>query len=158
MRTNAPLRPILTRGAHTHTHPDIKSPDWGDTSPRAQIRLVISFSFPRCADTVWGGLCSVRVLVVPMIAKRLFLQMFEAQKNEEKEKKKLSRRCPAAGYTIYSCRGGRKLFAESRREFVMMVMNVAESRPRSNEGCEAKCWCKRKSRQPALSIDLPLIK
>lgn len=38
----------------------------------------------------------------------------------------------------------------------MMVMGVAESRPRSNEGCEAKCWCKRKSRQPALSIDLSL--
>lgn len=75
-----------------------------------------------------------------MIAKGLFFpQMFETCKRKRKKgKKKLSCRYPAAGYTIYSCRGGRKLFAKSRREFVMMVMEAAELRPRSNEGCEAK--------------------
>lgn len=38
----------------------------------------------------------------------------------------------------------------------MMVMSVAELRLRSNKGCEAKWWCKRKSRQPAQSVELPL--
>ncbi|KAL2282714.1 hypothetical protein FJTKL_10348 [Diaporthe vaccinii] len=38
----------------------------------------------------------------------------------------------------------------------MMVMSVAELRLGSNKGCEAKWWCKRKSRQPAQSVELPL--
>lgn len=74
-----------------------------------------------------------------MVAKRIVFvcKCLKARTNEN-EKGKLSCRYPAADYTIYSCRGARKLFAKSRREIVMMVMEVAEPRPRSNEGCEAK--------------------
>lgn len=166
-RANIALEPALpldpfSSERRTHTDPRPSVPRLGGCLIRCpdSFRHFVSPTRGALRRYGLGRIILVRVLMVPMIAKGLFVCkcLRPEQKRKKKRKKKLFCRYPAAGYTIYSCRGGRKLFAKSRREFVMIVMEVAESRPRSNEGCEANWWCKRKSRQPAQSVDLPLVK